>query len=324
MEKKHYYGIDWLRVIACLGIVMMHMISRDNNNYQLTGFVAERMIPSFTNFVFLFMTISAFGLCVGYYEKVKSGKIDWNVFYKKRYVKVLPFFAVVVLIDIIFNHDLTALIEAVPNLTLTRGFFPNNISQIGVAWFLGLVFVFYAVFPLFCCFLDSKRSAWIFFFISILLNYIVASYYEIGRGNIIYSLPFFVSGGLIYLYKDQLSKLKWYYFLPVTAGFIIGYYLIGGNVYACLLVSSAFLIQAILIGGGYSRFVSFLSGISMEIYLCHMVMFRFIEKLRLNTMFGIGWFQYIVTVALVFIGAVCFSVIVKKLIKIIGNKLVRE
>ena len=61
----------------------------------------------------------------------------------------------------------------------------------------------------------------------------------------------------------------------------------------------------------------------MEIYLCHMVMFRVIEKLHLNTMFGNGWFQYIVTVTLVFIGAVCFSVIVKKLIKIIGNKLVR-
>ena len=318
MEKKHYYGIDWLRVIACLGIVMMHMISRDNNNYQLTGFVAEKIIPSFTNFVFLFMTISAFGMCVGYYEKVKSGKIDWNVFYKKRYVKVLPFFAVVVLIDIIFNHDLTALIEAVPNLTLTRGYFPNDIGQIGVAWFLGLVFVFYAVFPLFCSLLNTKKSAWIFFFISILLNYVVANYYEIGRGNIIYSLPFFASGGLIYLYKEKLSKLKWYYFLPITVGSVIGYYIIGGNVYTCLLVSTVLLIQAILIGGGYSRSVSFLSGISMEIYLCHMVMFRVIEKLHLNTMLGIGWFQYIVTVALVFIGAACFSVVVKKIIKIIG------
>ena len=251
MEKKHYYGIDWLRVIACLGIVMMHMLA--NNNYQLTGFVAEKIIPSFTNFVFLFMTISAFGLCVGYYEKVKTGNINWVDFYKKRYMKVLPFFAVVVLIDIIFNHDLTALIEAVPNLTLTRGFFPNNISQIGVAWFLGLVFVFYAVFPLFCCLLNTKKSAWIFFFISILLNYVVSNYYEVGSGNIIYSLPFFASGGLVYLYKTQLSKLKWCFFLPVTAGSVIGYYLIGGNVYTWLLVSNALLIQAILIGGGVQQ-----------------------------------------------------------------------
>ena len=55
-----------------------------------------------------------------------------------------------------------------------------------------------------------------------------------------------------------------------------------------------------------------------------MVMFRVIEKLHLNTIFGNGWLQYIVTVALVFIGAACFSVVVKKIIKSIENKLVRE
>ena len=65
MDKKHYYGIDWLRTVACIGIVMMHMISKANNDYVLSGFVAEKMIPSFTNFVFLFMTISDFGMCVG-------------------------------------------------------------------------------------------------------------------------------------------------------------------------------------------------------------------------------------------------------------------
>ena len=85
MEKKHYYGIDWLRAMACIGIVMMHI--QANNTYHLTGFIADRMIPSFTDFTFLFMTISAFGMCVGYYEKVKSGKADWVNFYKKRYQK---------------------------------------------------------------------------------------------------------------------------------------------------------------------------------------------------------------------------------------------
>ena len=72
MEKKHYYGIDWLRAMACIGIVMMHI--QANNTYQLTGFIAEKLITYFTDFTFLFMAISAFGMCVGYYEKVKNGK----------------------------------------------------------------------------------------------------------------------------------------------------------------------------------------------------------------------------------------------------------
>ncbi|MGO5328960.1 acyltransferase family protein [Holdemanella porci] len=317
MEKKHYYGIDWLRAMACIGIVMMHIQS--NNTYHLSGFIAEKMIPSFTNFTFLFMTISAFGMCVGYYAKVKSGKVNWVDFYKKRYMKVLPFLAVVVLMDIVFNHDLTSIVEAIPNLTLTRGFFPNQIEQIGVAWFLGLVFVFYAIFPLFCAMLNSKKSGWVFFAVSLLLNFVVASFYGMGRTNIIYSLPFFIAGGLIYLYRDKVKN--WHIYLPLAIFSSVLYYLVGG-VYSCLLVSISFLLLGISIGGGYSKIVSFISGISMEIYLSHMVVFRLVEKMRLNIMFGNGWLQYFITVILALVGATCFSVIVKKFIEIAEKKLV--
>lgn len=318
MEKKHYYGIDWLRAMACIGIVMMHI--QANNTYHLSGFIAEKMIPSFTDFTFLFMTISAFGMCVGYYQKVKDGKVNWVDFYKKRYMKVLPFFAVVVLMDIVFNHDLTSIIEAVPNLTLTRGFFPNDIGQIGVAWFLGLAFVFYAIFPLFCAMLNTKKSGWVLFTVSLLLNFVVARFYGMGRENIIYSLPFFISGGLIYLYRDKVKN--WHILLPLAIFSIFIYYLIGGNAYTCLLVSITFLLLGISIGGGYSKFVSFISGISMEIYLSHMVVFRLVEKMRLNIMFGNGWLQYFITVILVLVGAACFSVVVKTFIDIAEKKLV--
>ena len=304
--------------MACIGIVMMHI--QANNTYHLSGFIAEKMIPSFTNFTFLFMTISAFGMCVGYYAKVKSGKVNWVDFYKKRYMKVLPFFAVVVLMDIVFNHDLTSIVEAIPNLTLTRGFFSNQIEQIGVAWFLGLVFVFYAIFPLFCAMLNSKKSGWFFLLVSLLLNFVVGKFYGIERTNIIYSLPFFIAGGLIYLYRDKVKN--WYIYLSIAILSIFIYYLIGGNAYTCLLVSISFLLLAISIGGGYSRIVSFISGISMEIYLSHMVVFRLIEKMRLNIMFGNGWLQYFITVILVLVGAACFSVIVKKFIDIAEKKLV--
>lgn len=297
---------------------MMHI--QANNTYHLSGFIAEKMIPSFTNFTFLFMTISAFGMCVGYYAKVKSGKVNWVIFYKKRYMKVLPFFAVVVLMDIVFNHDLNSIVEAIPNLTLTRGFFPNDIGQIGVAWFLGLVFVFYAIFPLFCAMLNTKKSGWFFFMVSLLLNFVVARFYGMGRSNIIYSLVFFVDGGLIYLYRDKVKN--WHIYLPIALFSIFIYYLIGGNIYACLLVSISFLLLAISIGEGYSKIVSFISGISMEIYLSHMVVFRLVEKLRLNILFGNGWLQYFITVILVLVGAACFSVIVKKFIDIAEKKLV--
>ena len=78
MEQKHYGAIDGLRAMAAIGIVMMHMAA--NNDYQISGFIYEKLIPSFTNFVFLFMVISGFGMCCGYYEKILKIKFPSPIF----------------------------------------------------------------------------------------------------------------------------------------------------------------------------------------------------------------------------------------------------
>ena len=137
MEKKHYGAIDGLRAIAAIGIVMMHM--RANSNYEISGYVYNKIIPLFTNFVFLFMVISAFGMCCGYYEKILKNEISLEKFYTKRFVKILPFFGLLVLIDLIMSHSIEALYEGFADLTLMFGFLPNggNISVIGVGWFIG-------------------------------------------------------------------------------------------------------------------------------------------------------------------------------------------
>ena len=64
----------------------------------------------------------------------------------------------------------------------------------------------------------------------------------------------------------------------------------------------------------------FVSDISMEIYLSHMVVFRVIEKTGLNQMFGNGVLQYIVTVMLVLAATIVFSVVMKKFIQLSENK----
>ena len=60
---KRYDAIDGLRTLACMGIVSMHMLA--SGRYNVSGFVFDKFIPSLTNFVFIFMTISAFGMCCG-------------------------------------------------------------------------------------------------------------------------------------------------------------------------------------------------------------------------------------------------------------------
>lgn len=51
----------------------------------------------------------------------------------------------------------------------------------------------------------------------------------------------------------------------------------------------------------------FLSGISMEIYLCHMVVYRILEKLKLTHMFESDTISYVIASIGTIIGAVIFA-----------------
>ena len=69
-----------------------------------------------------------------------------------------------------------------------------------------------------------------------------------------------------------------------------------------------------------NRVTKFISSISMEIYLSHMVIFRVIEKIGLDQIIGKGWIQYIVTVVLVLCGTILFAVVLRKLIGLAEKK----
>lgn len=321
MEKRHYGAIDGLRMIAACGIAMMHI--RANSNYKITGYVYNTIIPSFTNFVFLFMTVSAFGMCCGYYDKILKGRVDFTEFYGKRFKKILPFFGTLVLLDIIMSPSVASLYEGFADLTLLFGFLQKPISVIGVGWFLGLVFVFYLIFPFFCVLIENKRRAWMAFAVSLMYNFVCANYFEVGRTNILYSACFFLAGGLIYLYREEIEKLNQWIALGIAGCAIVLYYLIGGNTMTCLLVSCTLLIYAIIKRGGVleNRVTKFFSGISMELYLSHMVIFRVVEKLGLNRAIGNGWLQYIFTVTIVIAGTTTFAFAMQKIIGLVGRKL---
>lgn len=321
MEKKRYGSIDGLRMIAAFCIVMMHI--RANNNYEISGFVYNNIIPSFTNFVFLFMCISAFGMCCGYYDKILNNKLSLSEFYSKRFKKILPFFAVLVIIDIVISPSIESVYEGFADLTLLFGFLPNNISVIGVGWFLGLIFVFYLIFPFFCVLLENKKRAWISFAVSLIYNFACVNYFNVDRTNILYSACFFLAGGLIYLYRDDILKLNRWIALGIAVCAIVLYYIIGGNSYMCLLVSCSLLAYAIITNKGVleNRVTKFFGGISMEIYLSHMIIFRLVEKIGINRWFGNGWMQYSITVVIVLCGTTVFAVIMQKIIKTVMKKI---
>lgn len=121
--KERYEGIDGLKAYAILGITLMHILA--NGDFGLNGFMFQKLIPSFTNLVFLFMTVSGFGMCCGYYQKFKDQKISVGEFYAKRYSKIWPYYALLCVLDFVISPSKSALYEVFVNLTLCQGLLPN-------------------------------------------------------------------------------------------------------------------------------------------------------------------------------------------------------
>lgn len=204
LKQIHYNSIDGLRALSCLGIILMHI--QANTKYHLGGsFAFERFIPSLTWLVYLFLMISGFGMCVGYLSKFQSGAVDLETFYKKRYVKILPFFGLLLLIALVMDYSISTVYEVSIEILLLHGLLPNNaVSVIGVCWTLGVIFLFYLLFPAFSVLMKSKKRAWVSLAISLWIafvcdHYFFSEYFVAAsftpRHNFLYCLPMFIGGG---------------------------------------------------------------------------------------------------------------------------------
>lgn len=324
---KRYDSLDGVRMLACFGIVIMHILA--NGKYIINPILND-IIMKFTDFVVLFMILSAFSVCCGYYEKIKNNKITMEEFYKKRISKILPFFIMLILIDIVVEHNKISIIEGFADATMLFGFLPKSLSVIGVAWFLGVVFIFYLMFPFFTYLFSNKKRAWIVTVISLIMNYLSFTYFEIDRANMFHSFSFFCIGGLIFLYKDNLIKLcnknrimsfcgvilsSILYFLPLD-NYIL--YLFQILLFSCVLIIYAISFNKSLLNNKITHF--FGGNISLEIYLSHMLIFRIIEKLKLLYLTENNYISYIITIVIVISGTVLFSKIYKNFINYIATK----
>lgn len=327
MNNKKYENLDGMRAYACLAIVLMHVMG--NGYMDLSGFVFEKVIHSFTYFTLFFMEISAFSMCCGYFERIRDGSIRIDQFYKRRYEKVWPFFAILCTIELILEHSLNSLYEWFADLTLVFGLIPNNsISVVGVGWFLGTIFVFYMIFPFFTVIIKNTRNAWLVLIASIILHLLCDIRFAdaANKGNIIYSSMFFVSGGVIYLYREKLQKFKASIVALIVVALAVGFLLVNDSYYMMLLLFTALLVLGIVGNGKVSvilfrnKTVCFIGSISMEIYLCHMFVYRLIEKMKLTVLFQNRILNYILVSVGTIFGAIILSIVLKKLIVFIERK----
>lgn len=331
---KHYYGIDGIRTYAAFGIVLMHIGA--NAGYVINSFIYNNVIAKTGSFVQLFFIVSAFGMCMGYYDRIKENRISIDNFYKKRLKKILPFFLFLVVLDLCINwNGFSSLYEGIANLTLLFGFLPNsNISVIGVGWALGVIFAFYWLFPVIVFGIYTKKRAWFTLLISIFFYFACSEYFlvnnEVVRCNFLYWSCYFIVGGILYLYKDFIITFlrdKKVIFTLITllitcVYFIIPlqnevYYLISTMLVFSFWVIYAITFKCVVLANPVTRFIS---GISLEIYLAHMMIFRIGEKIHLAHITGNDSVDYVIMIIFVIGGTIVFACAFQKIFQWFMNK----
>ena len=164
------------------------------------------------------MILSSFSMCCGYYQKFYKNEISIEQFYKKRFHRIWPFFALLCTVELIVDHNITSLYEWFADLTMSFGLLPNaDIKVVGVGWFIGVIFAFYMIFPYYLFLIGNKKRAWITFVICIVMNILCQVYFFntdhvidgfSARTNLVYCSMFLVAGGLIYLYRERIKTIN--------------------------------------------------------------------------------------------------------------------
>ena len=75
--------------------------------------------------------------------------------------------------------------------------------------------------------------------------------------------------------------------------------------------------QLFLARGGAKKnncLINFLSNLSLEIYLSHMLVFRVVQKFNRIFLIKNGCFEYMITVIIVLLGTIIFSYILKNML----------
>lgn len=184
------------------------------------------------------------------------------------------------------------------------------------------------LFPFYSTLFSSKKKAWLALVISIIWNVAIEQYFAPEKGAfsgktcILVVAPYFISAGIIYMYKDKLRSVKMIsmlFFRVLVILYSIAFFLFPDCrfPFSNLLLYTFWLIYAItqdqvkrsLLN---NPIMSFISRLSMEIYLSHMLFFRVIEKIHLGKILHNEIALYFVAFSLVLAAAILFSLVWKR------------
>ena len=166
--------------------------------------------------------------------------------------------------------------------------------------------------------IGKKRRAWLTLTVCLILHFLCIIRFSAAanRANIVFSSIFFVAGGIIYLYRHELTQLravKWVAMITLI-GSIVLYCFYSELPVVLLLVFSALTILGILDGKigkmlFQNKIALFLGGLSMEVYLCHMFVYRCFERIKVTHLLANDIVNYSIICVGSILGAIAVALV---------------
>lgn len=278
-------GLDGVRGFASLCIVGFHVLYF--GDYLGSSKSADALFLRGDCFVRLFFMLSGFSLMCAYHKRFCDGKFDIATYLKRRAIRILPCFLLVELAYIFINMyagNPNSVYEIIGTTSMLFALFPTGQDSIVAAgWSTGIQVAFYLLFPAFLVACKTRKSTWFSFVVCGILLYAYTGFYGVGvpspHINIVRHLIYFVSGALLFHYKDELAHCSGgrricigVLCLAVEVGCLFTFGKVNEDI--TMLMAFSALITLQILGGGTDPLMrlpifAWLGTISYEIYLFH-------------------------------------------------------
>ena len=204
-ENNYYYSLDLFRGFCGYGVAICH----------LNAFVFSNQFMEYLSLIFVefFFVLSGFVL-YPQLLKVIDKKKNLLIFYKRRWIRTLPLYLLILIFVSILTNQLFS-IDFLKYIFLIQKFVPNFIEYdyFPVAWSLSIEELFYLLFPLILIFLNSKnflKYSILIFVLIISLKYLLSTSFDANfyRTGTILRIDAILFGFIISHFKSEISKYK--------------------------------------------------------------------------------------------------------------------
>jgi len=285
-KNQYFYSLDLFRGFCGYGVAICH----------LNAFLYGNQFMEYLSLIFVefFFVLSGFVL-YPQLLKVIDNKKNLLVFYKRRWIRTLPlYFVVLILVSILTDHFFDK--DFFKYLFLVQKFLPNFIDNdyYPVAWSLSIEEFFYLLFPLILIFSNKKNFLEITFFIFIfiiftkliLVNKFDANYYRTGTFLRFDAILF---GFLISHFRNtffEFKKLIIFFFFILIIIFLFGHdyfttnkiisfnrfiFILIMQVISGLTLYSFIFLESFLKNDKLKKIILLLSQQTYSIYLLHII-----------------------------------------------------